>query len=84
MPGVSVLGSAGPRRSRNEQGVSPHARRILEGAVREARRRHEHAVGVEHLLAALLADSRNGAVQTLEAMRILPAHVRRELDRRWS
>jgi hypothetical protein len=84
MPGVSVLGSAGPRRSRNEEGVSPHARRILEGAVREARRRHEHAVGVEHLLAALLADSRNGAVQTLEAMRILPAHVRRELERRWS
>jgi hypothetical protein len=84
MPGASLQGAGPTVPSRPQQGVSPHARRILEGAVREARRRHERAVGVEHLLAALLADSRNGAVQTLEAMRILPAHVRRELERRWS
>jgi hypothetical protein len=82
MPGASLQASGSALRQ--ERGVSQHARRILEGAVREARRRHERAVGVEHLLAALLADSRTGAVQTLEAMRIPPAHVRRELERRWS
>jgi hypothetical protein len=84
IPGVALQGSGSMLTSRQDRGVSAHARRILEGAVREARRRHERAVGVEHLLAALLADSRNGAAQTLEAMRILPAHVRRELERRWS
>jgi Clp amino terminal domain, pathogenicity island component len=84
MPGASLQSPGDAPAGRPDQGVSPHARRILEGAVREARRRHDHAVGVEHLLAALLADSRNGAVQTLEAMRIPPAHVRRELERRWS
>ncbi len=84
MPGGSPPGPRDASAGRAHQGVSPQARRILEGAVREARRRHERAVGVEHLLAALLADSRNGAVQTLEAMRILPARVRRELEHRWS
>jgi hypothetical protein len=77
MPGVPVANGIGG------EGVSGQARRILEGAARDARGRRERAIGVEHLLSALLADSRNGAMQTLEAMKISPAHVRRELARRW-
>jgi ATP-dependent Clp protease ATP-binding subunit ClpA len=40
-------------------------------------------VGVEHLLLALLADSRNGAVQTLEALHATPTKIRTELEREW-
>ena len=64
-------------------GVSPHARRILEGSLREALARGDGYIGVEHLLLALLTDSRNGAVQTLEALQTTPAQVRRQLDREW-
>lgn len=64
-------------------GVTAQARRILEGAVREAVKRHEGYIGVEHLLLALLADSRNGAVQTLEALKTTPKAVRRQLEQEW-
>ena len=64
-------------------GISPHARRILEGSLREALKRGDGYIGVEHLLLALLTDSRNGAVQTLEGLRVTPGKVRRELDRAW-
>ncbi len=63
--------------------VTPQARRILEGSLREAVKRQEGYIGVEHLLLALLADSRNGATQTLEALRTTPAKIRRQLEREW-
>ena len=63
--------------------ISPHARRILEGSLREALKRGDGFIGVEHLLLALLADSRNGAVQTLEALKVSPTQVSRQLDREW-
>jgi ATP-dependent Clp protease ATP-binding subunit ClpA len=63
--------------------VTPQARRILEGSLREAVKRHEGYIGVEHLLLALLTDSRNGAVQTLEAMRTTPKAIRRRLEDDW-
>lgn len=63
------------------QQITPHARRILEGALREAVRLRDGYVGVEHLLLALLADERNGAVQTLEVLGVQPDQVRRELQR---
>jgi transposase-like protein len=65
------------------QGVTPHARRILEGSLREAAKRHEGYIGVEHILLALLSDSRNGAVQTLEALKTTPKAVRRRLELDW-
>jgi len=65
------------------QGVTPHARRILEGSLREAAKRHEGYIGVEHILLALLTDSRNGAVQTLEALKTTPKAVRRRLELDW-
>jgi transposase-like protein len=66
-----------------EAGISPHARRILEGSLREALKRHEGYIGVEHLLLSLLSDSRNGAVQTLEMLKANPNQIRHQLDREW-
>jgi len=60
--------------------VTVQAGRILERAVREAAKRGDRLVGVEDLLLALLSDSRNGAVQTLESLRTTPAKVRRQLE----
>ena len=78
MPGIP-----GPAVGRpvDEYAVSAHARRIIEGARREATRRGEGRIGAEHLLLALLADSRTGAVQTLEQLRANPSRVQRELER---
>jgi transposase-like protein len=76
MPGVPSSAPEGDR-------VSEHARRILDGSVREAIRHGDGYIGVEHLLLALLADSRNGAVQTLEALHATPNRIRAELQRGW-
>jgi transposase-like protein len=67
-------------RPAEEHAVSAHARRIIEGSRREAVRRGDDHIGAEHLLLALLADSRNGAVQTLEELRATPARVERQLE----
>jgi ATP-dependent Clp protease ATP-binding subunit ClpA len=80
MPGLP-LGSA---EGAGNDGMSAHGRRILEGSLREALKRGEGYIGVEHLLLALLSDSRNGAVQTLEQLRTTPAKIRRQLDREWA
>jgi hypothetical protein len=68
-------------RPAEEYAVSAHARRIVEGSRREARERGQDSIGVEHLLLALLSDSRNGAVQTLEELKTTPERIRRRLDR---
>lgn len=81
MPGIPV--SPDSPASDTENGVSPHARRILEGSLREALNRHEGYIGVEHLLLSLLSDSRNGAVQTLETLKATPAQIRQRLDHEW-
>jgi ATP-dependent Clp protease ATP-binding subunit ClpA len=80
MPGLGpdAAGEADVR-----QGVTSQARRILEGSLREAIKRHESYIGVEHILLALLSDSRNGAVQTLEAMKTTPKAIRRQLEGQW-
>jgi ATP-dependent Clp protease ATP-binding subunit ClpA len=70
-------------RASRQTGITPQARRILEGSLREAVKRSEGYIGVEHLLLALLADSRNGATQTLEALRTTPNQIRRQLEREW-
>lgn len=77
MPGLPVKPSAGAP----TDGVTPQVRRILEGSLREALNRGEGHIGVEHLLLAMLSDSRSGAVQTLEALRTTPAVIRRRLER---
>lgn len=67
-----------------EDGVSPSARRILEGSLREAIKHGDGYIGVEHLLLALLSDSRNGAVQTLEQLRVTPRQVREQIALAWT
>ncbi len=79
MPGLP----AKPSERAPADGVTAQARRILEGSLREALNRGESHIGVEHLLLAMLSDSRSGAVQTLEALRTSPAVVRRHLERAW-
>jgi ATP-dependent Clp protease ATP-binding subunit ClpA len=78
MPGLPPTALA--RLDGEHESVSAHARRILEGSRREALRRGDGQIGAEHLLLALLSDSRNGAVQTLEELRTTPARIRRRLD----
>jgi Clp amino terminal domain, pathogenicity island component len=68
-------------RPADEFAVSAHARRIVELSRREARERGEDSLGVERLLLALLSDSRNGAVQTLEELKTTSERIRRRLDR---
>ena len=83
MPGVAPEPAGIDGEGKQRQGVTAHARRILEGSLREAVKRHEGYIGVEHILLALLSDSRNGAVQTLEAMKTTPKAIRRQLERQW-
>jgi ATP-dependent Clp protease ATP-binding subunit ClpA len=83
LPGVPREEQDGLAGGKPGDGISEHARRILEGSLREARGRGDAYVGVEHLLLALLADSRNGAVQTLEALHATPTGIRAQLEREW-
>lgn len=78
MPGVTLNATSSPDEDRAP--VSAHARRILEGSKREALRRGDTSIRVEHLLFALMSDSRNGAVQTIEALRTTPTRIRRRLE----
>ena len=81
MPGIPSGQERQPRAAaRHDNGVSPHARRILKGSLREALQRHDDHIDIQHLLLALLTDSRNGAVQTLEALSVTPAQIRRQLE----
>jgi ATP-dependent Clp protease ATP-binding subunit ClpA len=77
--------------------VSAQARECIQFAREEAKRLAQPAVAtehillgllrcrgseaLEHLLLALLSDSRNGAVQTLEELRTTSERIRRRLDR---
>ena len=80
---VNVTSDPPPEASADGDDITPHERRILEGSLREAVRRHEGYIGVEHLLLALLTDRRNGAVQTLTQLKATPAAIRRQLDAQW-
>lgn len=82
LPGVPAPESTGSGAAAAPT-VSPAARRILEGSLREAVNRGDGYIGVEHLLLSLLSDSRNGAVQTLEALRVTPKQIRRQLETEW-
>lgn len=79
MPGLPVKGASDAA----TDGMTAHARRILERSLREALKRGEGYIGVEHLLLALLSDSRNGGVQTIEKLKTTPAQIRRQLDLEW-
>jgi ATP-dependent Clp protease ATP-binding subunit ClpA len=83
MPGLTPDSAAPDGQGGERQSVTSQARRILEGSLREAVKRHERYIGIEHILLALLTDSRNGAVQTLEALKTTPKAIRRRLEDDW-
>jgi hypothetical protein len=71
-PPAKPAGS-GPR------GISAYARSVFEQSLREAVRRGDRFVGVEHLLLASLQDPTGGASRTLDALGVDPDAVREAL-----
>ncbi|MEA2311909.1 MAG: ATP-dependent Clp protease ATP-binding subunit ClpC [Solirubrobacteraceae bacterium] len=65
--------AAGPR------GISAYARAVFEQSLREAVRRGDGYIGVEHLLLASIEDPNGGAHRTLCELGLDPAHVRTAL-----
>jgi ATP-dependent Clp protease ATP-binding subunit ClpA len=63
-------------------GVSPLARTCLEGSLREAVRRNDRHLGLDHLLLALVSRDDGGAARTLERLGTSAAAVRRALEAR--
>jgi ATP-dependent Clp protease ATP-binding subunit ClpA len=62
------------------QGISAYARAVFEQSLREAVRRGDGYIGVEHLLLASLADPSGGAARTLEALGVDLGTVRAHLE----
>ncbi len=61
-------------------GVSPLARACLEASLREAVRRNDRHLGLDHLLLALVSRSDGGAARTLEALGTSTDAVRARLE----
>jgi ATP-dependent Clp protease ATP-binding subunit ClpA len=61
-------------------GVSPLARACLEGSLREAVRRNDRHLGLDHLLLALVSREDGGAARTLERLGTSTAAVRGRLE----
>jgi ATP-dependent Clp protease ATP-binding subunit ClpA len=78
LPGLGGAGSDSPPYRRET--VTASGRRTLERSLREALKRGADQIEIEHLLLALLADSRHGAVQTLEVLKATPSAVKRRLE----
>jgi ATP-dependent Clp protease ATP-binding subunit ClpA len=66
---------SGEPRDRAWRGLTSHARRVLERSLEEALNRGEGYIGVEHLLLAVLRDSRGGAVRALRRVDVDPREV---------
>ena len=62
-------------RDRAWRGLTSHARGVLERSLEEALNRGEGYIGVEHLLLAVLRDSRGGAVRALRRVDVDPREV---------
>jgi ATP-dependent Clp protease ATP-binding subunit ClpA len=76
---VSVT-SSGTAEAARATGVSPLARACLEASLREAVRRNDRHLGLEHLLLALVARDDGGAARTLTRLGTSTAAVRRRLE----
>jgi len=72
-PGLPVPGTSGPR------GISPYARAVFELALREAVKRGDGHVGVDHILLASLEDANGGACRTLCELGLDPGAIRARL-----
>jgi ATP-dependent Clp protease ATP-binding subunit ClpC len=60
-------------------GISAYARAVFEQSLREAVRRGDGYIGVEHLLLASLQDEAGGACRTLDALGVDYTAVREAL-----
>jgi ATP-dependent Clp protease ATP-binding subunit ClpA len=61
-------------------GISPYARAVFEQSLREAVKRGDGFIGVEHLLLASLEDRDGGAARTLYSLGVDPDAVRADLS----
>jgi ATP-dependent Clp protease ATP-binding subunit ClpA len=75
-------GDDAPRAPGEPLPIASDARAVLEGSLREAVRRGDGHLGVEHLLLALLRDEEGRAVALLTALAVEPAEVERLVDER--
>jgi hypothetical protein len=65
--------------ARGPRGISAYARAVFEQSLREAVRRGDGYIGVDHLLLASLQDPNGGACRTLCDLGIDPEHLRAQL-----
>lgn len=77
---VSIT-SEGTAQAARATGVSPLARACLEASLREAVRRNDRHLGLDHLLLALVSREDGGAARTLTRLGTSSAAVRRRLER---
>jgi hypothetical protein len=76
---VTLVGASLDGVPEGPRGISPHARAVFEQSLREAVRRGDGYIGIEHLLIAAIADAHSGAYQTLEALGVDPPALVAEL-----
>jgi ATP-dependent Clp protease ATP-binding subunit ClpC len=69
------------RGDRIEIGLTPHAKKVIELAVDEARRLNHHYIGTEHLLLGLAREGDGIAAGALESLGVDLEKVRRETIR---
>ena len=74
LPPPTAQEASGPR------GISPYARAVFEHSLREAVKRGDGYIGVDHLLLASLEDPNGGACRTLYELGLDPEDVRASLS----
>jgi len=74
--GVLAVAPAAASSGGGARGISPYARAVFELALREATKRGDAYVGVDHLLLASLDDPNGGACRTLCELGLDPEQVR--------
>ena len=74
-----MLGEASEDVSAKELPFTPHAKRVLEGALREALALGHEQIGTEHVLLGLLRDSEGLAPQVLGKLGVEPGAAREQM-----
>jgi len=78
---VEFIIGQGERRSDEEIGLTPRAKKVIELAVEEARRLNDSHIGTEHLLLGLVREGKGIAFGVLESLGISLERVRTEVTR---
>jgi hypothetical protein len=80
MPTLTQPPTNGDEHANGDGPISPVARLALEQSLREATRRGDGYLGVEHLLLSLIRDDKGGATRTLDALGAGASQVRDALE----